>query len=438
MNAILKMAGRNVWKNWRHSLAALLSISIGFIAMGLFQGYIAHLEHHFGDVFREVLMLGDVIVERRGAQDAGREDPWGYMLKPADQLVIDDYLAKSQEVAGRVRFLDVSGMISNGKNSAVFVGYGHDVAGGVEVRGRSAWNVVAGKPLHLAAPDAPVVLVGRALSRVLDCTHDENARLLDDDGHPVAAERPFKCKKTRVQLATTTQRGQINAVDPEIAGITDGGVKELDLRLVAMPLPLAQTLTDTKDVSRYTVRLKDPGRAEAFAADLMAQAKARGLDVDARPWREHPVGDLYRRSLEFLTTFRTLVLFIVLVIAGMSVFNTMTKAVDERVREIGSLRSIGFRRRDVVALFTIEAALLAVVAVALGFALVLPLTAGIKLLGIRYSAGLFAQGVLLRVGIVPAVYVVVAVGLMIIASVAAYFPARRAAAMRIPDALGHT
>ena len=86
-------------------------------------------------------------------------------------------------------------------------------------------------------------------------------------------------------------------------------------------------------------------------------------------WDRHKYAELYRRGMQVLGLYRTFVVLIVVAIAGMSVFSTMLKAVNERVREIGTLRSIGYRRRHIGALFTIEAAMLAGLASCLGLAL---------------------------------------------------------------------
>ncbi len=438
MRAILRMAWRNVAKNWRHSLAALLSMTAGFVALGLFEGYISDLRERYGEVYRVRGMLGDLIIERRGAHDAGLSDSWAYVLGSEDQAFLDEHLAASGEVETRVRFLELSGMVTNGKTSTVFVGRGHDVAEGRAMRGETwAWDVQAGKPLFAASAGADVILVGQGLGRMLDCRAEPGARRHDADGHPVAVEHPFSCKRSRVQLSTATQSGQLNAVDPEIAGITEVALKGLDLRFVSMSLPLAQRLAGTQAVTRYTVKLRDRARAPAFAQRLRAEAARRGLALEVVPWQQHPVGAIFTRGLELLGVFRNFVMLVVVVVAGMSVFNSMAKAVSERVREIGTLRSLGFLRRDVVLLFTSEAAILAALAVAIGVAILGPLVWLIGRAGISYKAGLLAEAITLEVAYVPTTYLVAAGFLGGIAVVAAFLAARRAVWMKIPDALGH-
>jgi putative ABC transport system permease protein len=241
-----------------------------------------------------------------------------------------------------------------------------------------------------------------------------------------------------VELVATTVSGQLNAVEPEIVGIFDGGMKENDAELVEMPLSLAQRLMGTNGVSYVAVRLRDRSAASAFSRDLVAAARAKGFDLVAAPWTEHVIGMEQRRGMGVLNVFRSLMSVVIVLIAGMSVLTTMARAVSERTREIGTLRSIGFLRRHVVLLFALEAALLAAVAFAIGLAATLGLTAAANGSGITYNAGLFAQPIPLAVRYVPRTWAEAAALLAAIAALAALVPARRAARTRIPDALTHT
>jgi putative ABC transport system permease protein len=121
----------------------------------------------------------------------------------------------------------------------------------------------------------------------------------------------------------------------------------------------------------------------------------------------------------------------------MTVLTTMAKAVAERTREIGTLRSLGFLRRQIVALFALEAAVLAAIASAIGLAIAVGVTLLVNAAGVTYDAGLLAQPFPLHLELVPRTYAGTALFLAAVAAVAAVVPARRAARARIPDALTH-
>lgn len=434
---VFRIAWRNVRRNWRHALGSTLSIVVGFVAMALFEGYLHDLARMQEDWYVHRFMLGHVLIEKRGASgSAARENPARYWLHDAEQTFVEAHLrARASEVAVRVRFLQLSGLASTGRAGVMFLGWGYDAAEGAVLRDRWAWNATSGRPLHESPDNA--AMVGNGLAALLDCSVTSAEQSLDTRGYPIASERPYSCRQSRLQLTGTTETGQLNVVDPAIVGTFDSGLQDLDTRWVHVPIPVAQRLLDTRAVSFYAVLLRDETLSDGFARDLEAAASARGLDVTATPWRRHVYAEMYGKTMNLLGLYRTFVVVIVVTIAGMSVFTTMLKAVNERVREIGTLRSLGYRRRHVLALFTVEAALLALVACVVGFVATVALSGGINAAGIGYRGGLAAQPIPLTVAVVPSACAFAMLFLSGVAVLAALMPARRAARLAIPDALGH-
>jgi putative ABC transport system permease protein len=121
----------------------------------------------------------------------------------------------------------------------------------------------------------------------------------------------------------------------------------------------------------------------------------------------------------------------------MSVFTTLLKAVNERVREIGTLRSIGYRRRHIVWLFTLEAALLAAVSAAVGIVATAAAVAAINAAGLSYKGGIASTAIPLTISLLPSATLFAVVFLSAVAVLAALLPARRAARLGISAALGH-
>lgn len=435
---LLRMAWRNVRRNLRHSAGSVLAIAVGFFALAVSSGYLGHLFGEHTDRMLERFMMGHVIVEPTRATEialgaTGADLP---TLGAAEQAFVDEWLAaRAPEIEARARMRYVWGLASTGKSSMQFVGLGYDVDDGAKLRRRFAWDALAGKPLQHAGPGS--VVLARGLAGLLDCEPTSTLPALDPEGLPIAAERPFACRRPRVQLVANTASGQLNVVEPEVAGIIDGGLKEFDVKYLAMPIAVAQRLVDDDGVSLYALALRDPSRAAAFAGELTGAARARGLDVRGVLWADHHSAVENRRASEMLRAYRVLVGVVVVLIAGLSVLTTMAKAVSERTREIGTLRSLGFLRRHVVALFAMEAALLAAIASAIGLAATLAATAALNASGITYDAGVAAQPLPLRVALMPGTWAAAGLFLAAVGALAAVVPARRAAKGRIPDALTH-
>src|SRR4051812_26232148 len=133
------MAVRNLTGNWRHSLAAVLSMASAFLALSLFQGYIGEVVGMYEDTYEKRSMLGDLLVLPKVAD--GRAQGFD----EAAQAVIEKALEGDADAELWVPFLEVSGTASNGTSSTVFAGYGIDVQKGLRMRSSLwAWNTVAG------------------------------------------------------------------------------------------------------------------------------------------------------------------------------------------------------------------------------------------------------------------------------------------------------
>lgn len=425
---LARMAARNVRKHWRHSLGSILSIAVGFVAIGLFSGYLDDLAGSQARAISQRNMMGDLIIEHVHAFDrAHRDDFWGHQLGEREQTFIDAYLnQRVSDVSESARFLDFMGLASSGKGGAVFIGLGYDVAEGEILRGEIKDNAIAGAVLR--ADQSEQVQLARGLGAALDCLPAETAA----DAKPGLA-----CRRPRVQLSATTEQGQLNVVEPTVVGLVSAGLKELDARMLMMPLPLAQRLNDTTKISRVMVQLSPGVDALAFGAALSEAARKEGVPVHALRWQDHRFGEVHRRGMELLGLFRSFVVVIVVAIAAMSVLMTMMRAVSERTREVGMLRSLGFLRRHIVSLFLLEAGVLALVSCGVGAVATAILSFAFNHSGISYKAGVVSDPIPLGVALVPSVWLSALLFLSTVAMLAAFLPARHAARMKIPEALGH-
>lgn len=433
-----KIAWRNVTRNWRHSLASSLAILAGFTAVSLFDGFLGELERVTAEGYAVRGMQGHVVIQRKDAQYKLIEDSFAYAMTKDEQAIIEDLLKNDPDFDLRVRFLEVKGMISNGRNNAIFMGAAVDVPEGRKMREPTwAWNTVAGKPLHETDPNNSV-LIGTALGKMLDCEASTDIiHITKRTGGYIPEERPFTCARPSLQLSATTEFAQVNALDLKVTGIVDGGFREADKHWIILPLPVAQKLLDTDKVTTITVRLKKDSAVAGFVKRLREKTKEKGLSLDIMPWQDHQVGAFMRGSMQILNSFRNLFMVIVILICVLSVSNTMMKSVTERIREIGSLRSFGFRRQDVSVMFTLEGLFLALISCGAGLIMTVILSFAINHSGITYKAGLLSAPIFLTVGFTPLVWLMNTVWLTLLAAGTAWLASRKAARMVIADAMRH-
>jgi len=124
-------------------------------------------------------------------------------------------------------------------------------------------------------------------------------------------------------------------------------------------------------------------------AYLRAESDARQLKPDRTKLVARTGGDFVDRIgdvIDRITRFVTGIAVIALVVGAIGIANIMLVSVTERTREIGVMKAVGARNRDVMGLFLIEAGLLGAVGAVLG----LPLGLAVGYAATRYAEVAFA------------------------------------------------
>jgi ABC-type antimicrobial peptide transport system permease subunit len=241
-------------------------------------------------------------------------------------------------------------------------------------------------------------------------------------GEPLAGRRQvivgrMAADKMGVEVGETLRLLDSNF---RIVGIYETGQAFEDAGVV-IGLREAQSITGKpRQVQFYLVSLRDPGQVETVQAEL----KAAFPDIDF---------SLTSELAENTSDFRVMqdmadgISFIAVFIGAVGMLNTMLMSVLERTREIGVLRSLGWRRRHVLGMVVKESLLLGV----LGGLCGIPLGVG---LGILIGAAGIWGGALEPVYsariIVQAVVVALLAG-----GAGGFYPAWRATRMRPVEAL---
>jgi putative ABC transport system permease protein len=224
--------------------------------------------------------------------------------------------------------LQISGLLSNGQVSTIFVASGRVPSDIAKIAG--------------LANDGQGVRMydGRALA-------DENRQGIGVS-HGLAKVLGLKLSATAVAMAPTVG-GQINALDASLVQLVDAPIEALEDKLAVVPLAFAQELYDTAGVDRVTLLLTRSALPETLRQRLAAEFREAGLELDMRTWTE--LSPFYTKAKKMFDVIFVVSFLIVFTIVVMSVVNTFTMAVLERTREIGTLRALGMKRRGIVGLF---------------------------------------------------------------------------------------
>jgi len=139
-----------------------------------------------------------------------------------------------------------------------------------------------------------------------------------------------------------------------VVGIYETGISFEDVGVV-IGLREAQSLTGKPhQVMYYAIQLRDPGQAEAMRGEL--EAAFPDIDVALTSDIAQSMSD-FQVLQEMVTQISLLALFI----GGLGMLNTMLMSVLERTREIGVLRALGWRKRQVLGMILQESLVLGVV-----------------------------------------------------------------------------
>lgn len=428
LSTTFSLAWRNLWRNRRRSLVTISSLAFGFAAIALFAGYTHGTYTALANTAIHGEGIGHLTVNRKGWETQGKLHPDQFMLTESEISRITAIANKVLPGAHVIPRLAASGLLSNGRSSTIFI------AGGIAPADQSVLRGPFRNAPGALKPDKPTgVTLAQGLADVLG----------------------FKVGDSASVLASTIH-GQANAADIDVNDTVNTGNVATNDKLMIVPLAMAQSLMDAPGRAEMLTLMMPPreasgeggGPTAAFTntpptaleseqqrSVLMAEFKTAGLDMDVRTWRE--MSAFYNQVKSMYDMIFALMLAVVLAIVVLSIANAMSMAVVERTREIGTLRAIGVRRWGIASLFVSEALTLVLVGMLCGLVLAALTRYGVNVSGISYVPPSSTSAVPLFIGFDLNRTVFAGVVLAVLAVLAAFIPARRAARQPIIESLGH-
>jgi len=404
----LKLAIRNVFRNRRRTLITLAAMAFGVAAIIVFGGFVHSI--YWG--VRESTIrsqLGHIQIYRAGYSEKGNLAPYDYLI--VDYPALRAELLKLPHVKAVTARLGFSGLISTGDTTTSFVGTGVQPESETDLSALAV--IVDGKELATRDPLGATLGVGLA--------------------------RAFGVKPgDELTVLTTTRHGSINALALKVHGVWESGEKAYDDRFLRVGLPEVQRLLDLEggEVQSVVLLLDRTENTAAVRADIERLIRERGLPLELKTWddlalRYHQVRELFGRIFAVLT-----VIVSIMVVFGIT--NTMTMAIFERTREIGTIMALGTRARGVVSMFVLEGVALGVLGGVGGLLLGVGLAKAITALGIQLppppgSTRGFAVQIFVVLEVLGQAFRLS----LITAALASLYPAWRAARLNVVEALRH-
>lgn len=403
----LSLAFRNILRNKRRTLLTLSAIISGVCSIIIFGGFIEFTFHGMRESTIRT-QLGHLQIYQRGYIEQGVANPAKFLIHEPNK--VEQALADFPEILATTQRLTLSGLISNGNRTL-----NAKVTGVVPEREAdfSAFEtLIGGQQLDEDTPNGGVI--GKELANALQ------AKLGD-----------------YLIIMTNTLDGAINAIEFQVVGIAQTGSQEFDSVFVKLPLPVVQQALETAAVEKVMLLLHDTQQLDAVIHRLPAALQQTGLSLEYRSWDE--MAGFYHKVVGMYRGLFNVIQVIIAVIVLFSIINTMTMAVYERIREIGTLRAIGTSRFGIMQLFITEGFLLGVVGGLLGL-----LIAAVVAFLINLSGGIdippppgMSRGYVSFILLVPSVMLYAFVLTVVVAVCSSILPAWRAGRVKVVEALAH-
>ncbi|MGZ3787554.1 MAG: ABC transporter permease [Bacteriovorax sp.] len=389
----------------RHRLRSLLSI--GMIAGAVCSIVIFHgLADFVLQSLRRIAaenQYGHMQIAREKFWSPGKESRKERMFHLDELNRLKEMHPEVVKVSGRLSFF---GLVSNGDLSIGGKIIGIDTTG--EPTFAESMRMMDGKAF--SDNSEKVGMIGQLLAKQMNVKPGDNITVL-----------------------TNTVDGVMNAMDITVSGIFSAGIDEIDAQVIYVPLPLSQTILDTPNVDIAVLRFAKLPQSEYSVNQINKELTKDNTLLRARTWRDLAV--LFRQVDKFYGVQNRLIEGILLALMFLGILNAVSMTVVERTGEIGTLRSFGESRSDIIGQFVLESLILTMIGTVIGSIgswLIIQIIHGVKIVTEMPGASVpFA----LHINFLFSAVLYASVLAIVTAVVATYIPAKRAAQMNIVDAL---
>jgi ABC-type lipoprotein release transport system permease subunit len=344
---LLGLAWKNLFSNVRRTFITLLAIIVGLSSLIFLWSFIDGLNEQMIENSTGYI-TGDIQIHHKGYYQS---QEMNLALTAADGM--NALLSNTPGIAGYSSRVEGTAMLSAGERTRGVKLFGVDPAQEPNVT-RIAKSITTG--------------------RWFDGKNDNEIIL------GVAARDSFHLKLgDEVVLVTQAADGSLGADRYKIQGFFSTGIKQMDRQLAFIPLAAAQSLYAME--GRYTsiaIRVRDRAQVPSITRALRQK-----LDKHQEVYDWQAMLPSMVQMIAFHNAVSYVVLFIVFVVVGAGITNTLLMSVMERTREFGVMMAIGTQSTQILSLVLMETLLIAGVGMLLGTTLGVSITQYLSHVGLN-------------------------------------------------------
>ncbi|GAB6088613.1 ABC transporter permease [Spirochaeta dissipatitropha] len=318
---MIQVAFRNILRNPRRTILNVIALGLG---MSIMLASLGWMRGYFSTLYSGMINLdtGHVQLLHRDYLDEERRMPL--------DLVIDDYRTVRSELSRRSGVSAVSGRI----HYDLELGNGREY---MPMRGRGIdfdheFDITRIRDFMESEGAETGVLIGRTAAELLGVQTGDTVFIRVRDRHAAP-----------------------NTTTMTVAGVFSTGYPLFDRYLVLSDLQeTSQLLRMDNSVTHMALRLEDGLNPQRFAAMLNNELSP---DMEAYRWQRFARSMVAAVEADIGAFSMLIGILFLLIILG--ILNSMSMTVRERNREIGTMRAIGMKRRELSALLLTEGAVIA-------------------------------------------------------------------------------
>lgn len=416
MKYILKMAFKNIGRNKRRTCLSAIAISIAVMIVLVMRGYIGGI---LDSLFDSLVKIETGHIKIQHPEYQAKEDmmPLEYKVDGFDgsgyKQVIQriESIPSIRTIAPRIKFGVL--LSYNGKTQSA-MGMG-----------------ISPKIEKTIIPFDKIMVKGEYL------IDDENAKSIII-GEDLANKLGIKLDD-KITIVARTANDSLKGITFKVTGIFKYGISSIDSKLFYIPIGTASKLLEMDNgVSELIVWIDKPENAEKVSQEIRSKIaeNASSVNYSVIPWQEQEsLLSVFRKAMPMYNS----IYLGLLILASTVIINTTMMVIFERTREIGTMGALGMSGGRIVLLFTLEATIVSAIGSLIGVIVGGAIDLFLSMVGINFSA-LTGGSMAIPIDIVyPRFELSLLFGSFVfgvlVASIFAYFPARRAAKIEPAEAL---
>lgn len=419
MLVLMKMAFRNIRRNSRRSLLAVISVALSLLMIIFLQGYINGMKRSviYNSTKNE---SGHIQLVTKDYQENKRFKPITYNIENPSELIryIKDDPAIQKEIDLITERIFFGVLLQYEGNNKAVVAFGGDV----------------NQEKKLFMLDRSVV-DGQYLNNSGNVKHKEREILI---GQKVADTLKLKVGDTFKVLVSGSDYS-LHIPTLKVAGIFKTGLNALDDTTFQISLKDAKEILNTGGgCQQILIMLKDYQKAEKISRMIQEKLNAdeRFGNIMAVSWKQ--AGGM-AQMMDAMVQIYNFMYIIIALLGSFIITNVMMMVVLERRKEIGIIKSMGFSRLEILSMFLMEGSFLGLIGSISGVVLGTLFTIyfvinGIDLTSMISQLNMPIDNVIKFVITVPGIIGTMFIGI-IVAAIVSVIPSRQAAKMKVVDAI---